>query len=187
MKIGYARVSTGEQNLDLQVDALRAGGCVEVFIDQGVSGASVKRKGLDQALGAVMRPGGVLVVWKLDRLGRSLSFLLELMEDLGRREAGFVSLTDPIDTTSAQGRLIFNIMASLAEFERSLIGERTKAGMKAQTRRGKHVGRPRALNSGQIEKARDDIVSGRDTISSAAAHIGVHPRTLSRALRQLPP
>lgn len=132
-----------------------------------------------------MGPGGVLVVWKLDRLGRSLSFLLDLMEQLGQQDAGFVSLTDPIDTTNAQGRLVFQIMGSLAEFERSLISERTSAGMKAQQKRGKHVGRPFALQTAQIEKAREDIAAGRDSIRSAAEHVGVHPRTLSRALKSL--
>ncbi len=134
MKIGYARVSTDDQNLDLQLDALHRAGCDKVFTDHGVSGVSVNRPGLAQAIAAV-GPGDVLVVWKLDRLGRSLNYLIELMERLKSDRVDFESLSDGINTTTAGGKLVFHIMASLAEFERSLISERSKAGMAAARRR----------------------------------------------------
>ena len=152
MKIGYARVSTDEQNLDLQIDALNAAGCEKIFQDQGVSGATIERDGLSQVISAC-GAGDTLVVWKLDRLGRSLGFLCELIERFGNKGAGFQSLTDGIDTTTSGGKLVFHIMGALAEFERSLISERTKAGMQAAKRRGKRIGRPHALTASQREHA----------------------------------
>lgn len=140
-QIGYARVSTPEQCLDLQRDALTAAGCDRIFEDFGVTGAKAARPGLDQALTA-LEPGDCLVVWKLDRLGRSLRHLTETLQSLADRDIGFRSLQDAIDTTTAGGRLYFHIMAALAEFERDLISERTKAGMHAAKQRGVHVGRP---------------------------------------------
>ncbi len=139
--IGYARVSTQDQTLDLQRDALRAAGCVEIFEDQGVSGVKEARTGLDAAL-ASLEAGDCLVVWKLDRLGRSLRHLIDTLKALSDRGIGFRSIQDAIDTTTAGGRLYFHIMAALAEFERDLISERTKAGMAAAKARGVHVGRP---------------------------------------------
>ncbi len=126
IKIGYARVSTDDQNLDLQMDALHKVGCEKIFTDHGVSGISVNRVGLSQAIAAV-GAGDVLVVWKLDRLGRSLSFLIELIEKLRNDQAGFESLSDGINTTTAGGKLVFHILGALAEFERPLISERSKA------------------------------------------------------------
>jgi DNA invertase Pin-like site-specific DNA recombinase len=149
--VGYARVSTQDQTTALQLDALRAVGCVEIHQDR-VSGSVMRRPGLDAAL-ASLGPGDVLVVWKLDRLGRSLAHLVELVSELQGRGVGFRSLSDAIDTTSAGGRLVFHIMASLAEFERSLIGERTRAGMAAAKRRGSMIGRRRALTSAQLDHA----------------------------------
>ena len=140
-KIGYARVSTPEQCLDLQLNALRAAGCDRIFEDFGVTGAKTARPGLDQTL-AALKPGDCLVVWKLDRLGRSPRHLTETLQSLADRDIGFRSLQDAIDTTTAGGRLYFHIMAALAEFERDLISERTKAGMAAAKQRGVHVGRP---------------------------------------------
>lgn len=183
MKIGYARVSTEEQNLALQLDALKAAGCERIFSDEGVSGAVIERDGLSQALLGV-REGDVLVVWKLDRLGRSLGFLIDLMEKLGKDGAGFQSLSDGIDTTTAGGKLVFHIMGALAEFERSLIGERTRAGMAAAKRRGKHVGRPWALKHEQIIHARKMIESRQETVSGMASVLGVDRKTLRRALQQ---
>ena len=142
MRIGYARVSTEEQNLDLQRQALEAAGCDEIFGDRGVRGAAAKRPALDRAL-AAMREGDVLVVWKLDRLGRDLRHLVNLIHDLTARGVGFKVLEGhgaEIDTTTANGRLIFVFFAALAEFERELISERSRAGMKAARRRGVHVG-----------------------------------------------
>jgi DNA invertase Pin-like site-specific DNA recombinase len=183
MKIGYARCSTDEQNLDLQMDALKSAGCDQIFVDQGVSGAKIERDGLSKALDAVMQPDSVLVVWKLDRLGRSLGFLIELIDRLGQHKAGFQSLTESIDTTTSGGKLIFHMMGALAEFERSLISERTKEGMKAAKRRGKNVGRPPALSPEQIAHARREIEASRETKSGMAAILGVDRTTLGRALR----
>lgn len=142
MKIGYARISTEDQSLDLQRRALNDAGCAVFFEDMGLSGALASRPGLDQALNR-LEAGDVLVVWKLDRLGRSLRHLVNLLEKLERRGVGFVSLTEAIDTTTPGGRLVFHVMAALGEFERSLIAERTRAGMQAAKARGVHVGRPR--------------------------------------------
>lgn len=141
-RIGYARVSTQEQTLNLQRDALHVAGCQMIFDDQGVSGAKANRPGLDAAF-AALQPGDVLVVWKLDRLGRSLRHLIDTLRDLSDRGIGFYSIQDAIDTTTAGGRLYFHIMGALAEFERDLISERTKAGMAAAKARGVHVGRPK--------------------------------------------
>ena len=144
MKIGYARVSTRDQNLDMQVDALKAAGCERVYQDVA-SGAKTARPALDELLGH-LRPGDVLVIWKLDRMGRSLKHLVDLVGNLIERKVGLLSLNDPIDTTSAQGRLVFNLFASLAEFERELIRERTQAGLTAARARGRVGGRPKGLS-----------------------------------------
>ncbi|SEG16690.1 Site-specific DNA recombinase [Nitrosospira multiformis ATCC 25196] len=182
MKIGYARVSTDDQNLDLQMDALSRVGCERIFTDQGVSGATIEREGLSQAIAAVEK-GDVLVVWKLDRLGRSLSFLISLIEKLRNEGAGFESLSDGIDTTTAGGKLVFHIMGALAEFERSLISERSKAGMQAARRRGKHVGRPGKLSQEQINHAAQMVREGRETVSGMAGLLNVDRGTLRRALK----
>lgn len=141
MKIGYARVSTDDQNLDLQQQALAAAGCTEIFTDQ-VSGTASRRLGLDNAL-ARCGAGDVLVVWRLDRLGRSLSHLIEVIQQLGKREVGFVSLSENIDTTTAGGRLVFHLMGAIAEFERALIVERTPARGSCTRRQGTLAARKR--------------------------------------------
>jgi DNA invertase Pin-like site-specific DNA recombinase len=182
MKIGYARVSTDEQILDLQIDALKAAGCEVIHTDAGVSGSTVERDGLNKALAAV-QDGDVLVVWRLDRLGRSLGFLIELIARLGERKAGFQSLTEAIDTTTAGGRLVFHMMGALAEFERSLIAERTREGMRAAKRRGKHVGRPPALSPEQVSFAKRTLKEKGETISGLASILGVDRSTLRRSLR----
>ena len=182
MKIGYARISTEEQSLDLQRDALKIAGCVEIFEDCGVSGVTVHRAGLDTVLSKIAR-GDTLVVWKLDRLGRSLPHLIDTVKQLGQRGAGFASLSESIDTTTAGGTLIFHIMGALAEFERSLIVERVNAGIAAAKKRGKHVGRPRKLTSEQIAHARDVIAEGKQTCGSMAEILGVDHSTLWRAMR----
>lgn len=133
MKIGYARVSTDEQNLDLQRRAFEAADCEKIFEDYGVSGTAIERDRLTQALAAV-GPSDMQVVWKLDRLGRSLAFLIDLTEKLAKDGAGFESLTDDTKTTTASGKLFFHIMRALAEFERSLISDRTKAGLQSARR-----------------------------------------------------
>ena len=144
MRIGYARVSTKEQSLDLQVDALKQVQCEQVFTEVA-SGVKTARPALTDLLSR-LRPGDVLVIWKLDRLGRSLQHLVTLTNELMERRIGLISLNDPIDTTTPQGRLVFNIFGSLAEFERDLIRERTQAGLQAARARGRKGGRPGGLS-----------------------------------------
>ncbi len=182
MKIGYARVSTDDQNLDLQRDALTAAGCKTIYEDQGISGASFTRDGLTEALNAVGE-GNILVVWKLDRLGRSLGDLIHIMDNLGKAGAGFVSLSEAIDTTTAGGKLLFHMMGALGEFERSLIAERTKAGMAAAKKQGLNVGRPRKLTEAQIQHAREMLDNGQLTVAYMANLYGVNKSTLWRALK----
>jgi DNA invertase Pin-like site-specific DNA recombinase len=179
MKIGYVRVSTDEQNLGLQRDALEAAGCEVIYQDEGISGIALARDGLIQALAAI-GAGDTLVVWKLDRLGRSLGFLCELLERLGKQGIGFQSLTDGIDTATNSGKLVFHIMGALAEFERDLIRERTRAGMKAAKRRGKHVGRPKSLSPAQVQHMRELLAAGK-TQHEVAELLGVSANTVGRA------
>src|SRR3982751_3308478 len=153
MLIGYARVSTDEQNLNLQRDALEKANCEQIFTDQ-VSGTKARRPGLEQAL-SHLRTGDTLVVWRLDRLGRSLRHLIDTITELQEKNIGFKSLTEAIDTTTSGGRLIFNIFASLAEFEREIIRERTQAGLQAARSRGKLGGRPKALTDKQVQMLRN--------------------------------
>jgi len=151
MHIGYARVSTKEQHLDLQLDALKDAGCETIYTETA-SGAKAERQELDRLLSQV-RKGDVIVIWKLDRLGRSLKHLVEVVTTLMEKGVGLKSLRDPIDTTTAQGRLIFNLFASLAEFERDLIQERTNAGLQAARARGRMGGRPKGLSAAAHKKA----------------------------------
>jgi DNA invertase Pin-like site-specific DNA recombinase len=145
MMVGYARVSTVEQNLALQLDALRSAGCKKIFQDR-LSGSVRERPQLVRALKS-LKPGDTLVTWRLDRLGRSLHHLLYLMKELNDGGIAFRSLSESIDTATASGRLLFHVMGALAEFERSLISERTKAGMASAKRRGKRLGRPPSHSS----------------------------------------
>jgi DNA invertase Pin-like site-specific DNA recombinase len=181
MKIGYARVSTEEQNLDLQRHALIAAGCETVYEDAGVPGAAMERPGLAKALSRI-KSGDVLVVWKLDRLSRSLRHLIEIIGDLEKAGAGFQCIDDDINTTTPGGRLVFQLMGALAEFEREMIRSRTRAGMQAARRRGVHVGRPSKLTAHQVEHARELIGRGGKTRGEVAALLGVAPKTLWRAL-----
>lgn len=144
MNIGYARVSTGEQNLDLQVDALKEADC-QTILQEKMSGAIADRPKLEEALN-FMRDGDTLVVWRLDRLGRSLKHLIEIINHLHDRGLYFKSLQENIDTVSSSGKLIFHIFGALAEFERNIISERTKAGLKAARARGRYGGRPRRID-----------------------------------------
>lgn len=144
MRIGYARVSTKNQSFDLQTDALQKAQCEDIY-KEIASGAKTARPVLEDLL-SQLRKGDVLVIWKLDRLGRSLRHLVNLTNELMERKIGLISLNDPIDTTTPQGRLMFNIFASLAEFERDLIQERTQAGLKAARERGRKGGRPGGLS-----------------------------------------
>ena len=180
MNYGYARVSTADQNPALQLDALNHAGCERIFTDEGVSGGAIKRPALDKAL-AALKSGDVLIVWKLDRLGRSLSHLIQITKRLGDDGIGFRSLSEAIDTTSASGRLLFHIMGALAEFERSLITERTRAGMAAAKQRGTKVGRKPKLTPDQIEHAKKLIDAG-ESPRHVAKSMSVSTATLYRAI-----
>ncbi|MBN3781391.1 recombinase family protein [Burkholderia sp. Ac-20345] len=180
MKMGYARVSTDEQNLALQEDALARAGCDRVYADHGISGANFRRPGLDKAL-AKLRAGDTFVVWRLDRLGRSTSKLIELINQLGKRKVGFVSLSESIDTNSASGTLVFHMMAALAEFERRLISERTRAGIVAARARGKRVGRKPALTANDCEEVRTLLET--NSVSEVARRFNVHPATVRRVMK----
>lgn len=180
MLIGYARVSTIEQSADLQLDALHAAGVEQVFTDEGVSGSVSSRPELDKCL-AHLREGDTLVVWRLDRLARSLRNLLELVESLSARGVHLRSLTEAIDTSSASGRLVLSVFGALAEFERALIIERTQAGLAAARTRGAKIGRPSAMNTGQVEQAKT-LVSAGHRVGDVARTLGVGRSTLYRAL-----
>lgn len=182
MKIGYARVSTDDQNLSLQVHALHTAQCDVIFEDIGVSGAKASRPGLSRALRRA-RPGDVIVVWRLDRLGRSLHHLINLIADLRARGVGFVSLQEQIDTTNPTGRFYLHMLAALAEFERELIRERTRAGLEAARRRGVTLGRPKKMTAAMIAEARKRRAHA-ESVDRIAAALGVSANTLRRALAE---
>ena len=178
--IGYARISTTEQKLDPQVDALKAAGCETVFEDV-ISGAKAERPGLNNAL-AFLRKGDTLLVWKLDRLGRSMKHLVETVTDLGDRGVGFKSLTEGVDTTTTGGTLVFHLFGALAEFERDLIVERTQAGLKAAATRGRKGGRKPVVTPKKLEQAKAHIGEGL-TVREAAARLKISKTSLYNALR----
>jgi DNA invertase Pin-like site-specific DNA recombinase len=178
MLIGYARVSTQEQTLNLQQDALQKAGCTKIFTDTA-SGAKAERKGLEQALSYV-RKGDTLVVWRLDRLGRSLSHLIATMTDLEERGIGFKSLTENIDTTTSGGKLIFHIFGALAEFERNLIKERTQAGLVAARERGRIGGRPKVLTPRQRSIAQSLYDDPNNSIQEICRTLKISKVTLYR-------
>lgn len=180
--IGYARVSTRDQNLDVQRQALLAAGCDVVFDDKA-SGASVDRSGLARALEAAA-PGDVLVVWKLDRLGRSMQHVVNTVLDLDRRGVGFRSLTEAIDLQSSTGKLLLSVFGWLGEVERDLTVERTKTALDAARRRGVKLGRKRKLSATDIEHARRSIASGEQTVAGMARILKVGRNTLGRALKE---
>jgi DNA invertase Pin-like site-specific DNA recombinase len=181
MLIGYARVSTHEQTLALQRDALEKAGCSKLFTDTA-SGAKAERKGLDEALDYV-RKGDTLVVWRLDRLGRSLPHLITTMTDLEERGIGFKSLTENIDTTTSRGKLIFHIFGALAEFERNLIKERTTAGLTAARARGRLGGRPKALTARQLSIAQALYNDKQHSIKEICQTLKISRATLYRSLK----
>lgn len=181
MLVGYARVSTSDQNLDLQTDALQAAGCERVFTDT-VSGATVERPGLTKAL-SECRPGDTLVVWKLDRLGRSLPHLVETVRDLLSRDIGFKSLQESLDTTTSGGRLIFHIFASLSEFERDLIRERTNAGLSAARARGRTGGRPKGVDQKKQKAALALKKDPTHSISEICEIVGISRNTYYKYTR----
>jgi DNA invertase Pin-like site-specific DNA recombinase len=178
--LGYARVSTLDQDPALQTDALDAAGCYRVWTDKA-SGKLDKRPQLDRVLDQ-LRPGDTLVVWRLDRLGRSMKHLIAVVADLEERGIGFRSLTENIDTTTPAGKLIFHIFGALAEFERELIRERTMAGLTAARARGRKGGRPSVMTPEKLKVARAMLEAGDHTAKTVAATIGVSRSSMYRAL-----
>lgn len=180
MLIGYARVSKDDQNLDSQRDELKMSGCEKIYTDK-ISGVSDDRTGLDELLGFA-RPGDVLVVCRLDRLGRTLKKLILLIEELSSKGIGFRSLRESIDTTTSGGKLIFHVFGALAEFERTLISERTKAGLLAARARGRNGGRPRLMDQSKAEQART-LYKGAFSVSEICKSLGVSRGTFYRSLK----
>jgi DNA invertase Pin-like site-specific DNA recombinase len=181
MLIGYARVSTTDQTLDLQKDALEKAGCSKIFTDTA-SGAKAERIGLDEALNYV-RSGDTLVVWKLDRLGRSLTHLIETITGLNNRGIGFKSITEAIDTTTSGGELIFHIFGALAEFERDIIRERTQARLNAARARGRKGGRPKSLTPKKAQMAEALYKDKNNTIDEICKTLNVSRATLYRYVK----
>lgn len=176
MKIGYARVSAQDQDLALQIDALTKEGCEKIFQEKA-SGAQRDRPELKAAL-SYMRAGDILIVWKLDRLARSMKQLIETVEDFEARGIGLKSLQDPIDTSSPSGKLIFHIFAALAEFERGVIRDRTNAGLKSARERGRIGGRPRLLSDRDLQVAKALLKDPAITVAEVAKRLGVSLSTL---------
>ena len=181
MLIGYARVSTHDQTLHLQKDALEKIGCTKIFTDT-ISGATIEREGLDEALD-FLRKGDTLVVWRLDRLGRSLKHLIETISALTQRNIGFKSLTENIDTTTSGGKLVFHIFGALAEFERDIIRERTQAGLQAARARGRLGGRPKALNTKQQSIAQALHADKNNSIDDICKTLNISRATLYRYIK----
>lgn len=184
MKIGYARVSTKDQKLDLQIDALKKAGCEKIFSDV-ISGTSKERPNLNRMLEQI-RKDDVIVIYKLDRLGRSLMHLVTLINDLMNKEIHLLSLNDNIDTTTSQGKLVFNLFAVLAEFERDLIRERTMAGLESARARGRRGGRPKGLSkkAEEISYAVVALYQERKlSVNQIAARLGISKITLYKYLR----
>jgi len=180
MIIGYARVSTQDQNPEFQVDALEKIGCEKIFQEK-ITGKLRERPELSQCI-RMLRAGDTLVVWKLDRLARSLKDLVEIVQDLNDRGIGFRSLTEAIDTTSSGGRLVFHIFGALAEFEHSLIRERTTAGLEAARARGRKGGRKPSMSPSDIRKAAAMLLDPKMTKIEVAEHFGVSRTTLNSSL-----
>lgn len=182
-EIGYARVSTDGQEIALQLDALRAADCVRIFEDRA-SGAKANRPGLIEAL-AYVREGDILVIWKLDRLGRSLQHLIETVSELEKRGVGLRSLTESIDTTTPGGRLIFHVFGALGQFERDLIRERTCAGLAAALARGRRGGRKPVVTADKLERAKALLAKGL-RVREAAMRLKIGKTALYEALNRNP-
>ena len=181
--IGYARVSTADQNAELQMDALRVAGCANIYEDQA-SGAKADRPGLAEAL-AYVRSGDTLIVWKLDRLGRSMAHLIETVRELDAKGVGFRSLTEGVDTTTSGGTLVFHLFGALAQFERDLIRERTRAGLTAAAVRGRKGGRKPVMTPEKLSRARMHLEAGL-TVREAASRVKVGKTALYEALECKP-
>lgn len=181
-KLGYARVSTKEQSLLSQCDALVKAGCDALFDDRGVSGAHANRPGLDEML-AEVRAGDMIVVYRLDRLGRSVLHLADLLVRFRQEGIHFWSLSEGINTTTPGGKLVYHVFSAVAEFQREIIVENTIAGMNAARRRGKRIGRPPSLTPKQIAKAHQSFMRRRFSKKEIAARYGIAPITLERAFR----
>ena len=179
MRVGYARVSTADQSPELQLDALRRAGCERIFTERA-SGARDDRPELARVLGDVLRQGDTLVIWKFDRLARSLPKLITTAEELERRGIGLVSLTESIDTTTPGGVLVFHMFGAIAQFERALIRERTTAGLAEARRRGRKGGRPPALKAADLAAARALMKEGVLPVRDVARRMGVSVATLYR-------
>ena len=182
MLVGYARVSTSDQNLDLQLDALKKAGCTKIFTDT-ISGAKNERPGLDDAL-AYLRTGDTLTVWRLDRLGRSLKHLIEVINKLNKEDKEFKSLQESLDTATPTGKLIFHVLGALAEFERSLIRERTKAGLAAARARGRIGGRPRALNAKKVALLKSMLKDKSNSVGDVSQTLGVSRATIYNYVKE---
>src|SRR6059058_6539346 len=182
MLIGYARVSTQDQTLNLQKDALEKLGCNKIFTDTA-SGAKAERTGLEEALEYV-REGDTLVVWRLDRLGRSLKHLIETITELNNRKIGFKSIQESIDTTTSGGKLIFHIFGALAEFERDIIRERTQAGLEAARARGRLGGRPKSLPPQKIALAKELYEQRKKPVKDICRGLGISRTTFYRYVNE---
>ncbi len=183
MLLGYARVSMDDQNLDLQKDALKGASCEKIFLDE-ISGSTKHRPGLERALDS-LREGDTLIVWRLDRLGRSLKDLIELVAELERKGVALRSLQEAIDTTSPGGKLIFHVFGALAEFERNLIRERTQAGLAAARARGRKGGRPKSLDTEKRKMAVKLYREGNHTVQEICRLVGVSKPTLYSYVREI--
>lgn len=181
-RIGYARVSTADQKLRMQRDALNAAGCDAIFEDHGVSGAKAKRAGLDAML-SDLQAGDTVIVFKLDRLGRSVQHLSDLLVRFRNEEIHFCSISEGINTTTPGGKLIFHVFAAVAEFHRDIIVENTREGLAAAKRRGKRLGRPKLLSSHAILEAQRQITQHRVDKQALAKRLDVSTSTLHRALK----
>lgn len=184
MIFGYARVSTEEQNLDMQVDALKKAGCERIF-EERMSGAKNDRPILAQAL-ENLRPGDTLVVWRLDRLGRSLKHLLAVVEGLADRGVNFKSITEAMDTATPGGRFIFQVFGAIAEFERNLIRERTMEGLKSARARGRKGGRPKSLTKAQIEVGRTLAQNSELSVEAICDQLKISKATYYRHIMPRP-
>ena len=181
MQVGYARVSTQDQNLNLQKDALKKAGCEKIFADVG-GGADFDRKGLSDAL-AFMRKGDCLVVWKLDRLGRSLKDLIATINDIHNKKMSFQSLQESLNTATSAGKLVFHVFGALAEFERDVIRDRTRAGLSAARARGRLGGRPRKLDQSKVGMAKALMADHSNSIKDICKTLNISKSTLYRNLK----